>query len=139
MKIKIKVTAFEHKELVDLLSTALYGNKKFRVSYDNEIYNNLAVKNGYCFEDALADMLLAGYKITVVDLEADGVSYSKKFVRFVGKYESAVYEICLKDFLKAASTERGYQLVEEVLSGDGDYFTGDAFFQRVVFGEEIYG
>lgn len=139
MKTKIKVTAFEHEELVDLLSTALYGNTKFRVSYDNDTYNNLAVKNGDCFEDALADMLLAGHKITVVDLEADGVSYSKKFVKFVGKYEAAVYEIGLKDFLKTASTERGYQLVDEVLTGNGDYFTGDAFFQRVVFGDEIYG
>lgn len=139
MKTKIKVTAFEHEELVDLLSTALYGSSWFEADYDSEIYESIKSKNGECFEDKLADMLLAGHKITIIDHEADGESYSKKFVRFEGKYKRAVYEVDLKDFLKTASTERGYQLVEEVLSGDGDYWTGDAFLQRVVFGEEIYG
>jgi hypothetical protein len=139
MKTTIKVTEFEHEELVDLLSTALYGSTWFEADYDSEIYDTIKAKNGDCFEDKLADMLLAGHKITIIDHEADGESYSKKFVRFEGEYESAVYEVDLKDFLKTASTKRGYQLVEEVLSGDGDYWTGDAFLQRVVFGEEIYG
>ena len=137
MKTKITVTEFTHEELVDLLSTALYGSSWFEADYDNNIYNSLKNKEGDCFEDKLADMLLAGHKITIYDHEAEGESYSKKCVRFDG--ESAVYEITLKDFLKTASTKRGYQLVEEVLSGDGDYWTGDAFLQRVVFGEEVYG
>ena len=139
MKTTIKVIEFSHDDLVDLLSTALYGSTWFEADYDSKIYETLKVKNGDCFEDKLADMLLAGHKITITDLEADGVSYSKKCVRFEGKYECAVYEVDLKDFLKTASTKRGYQLVEEVLEGDGDYYTGDAFLQRVVFGEEIYG
>lgn len=139
MKTTINVTEFEHEELVDLLSTALYGSSWFEADYDSKIYETLKVKNGECFEDKLADMLLAGHKITIIDHEADGVSYSTKFVRFDGEYESAIYEIGLKDFLNTASTKKGYQLVEEVLSGDGDYWTGDAFLQLVVFGEEIYG
>lgn len=137
MKSKITVTEFEHEDLVDLLSTALYGSSWFEADYDNNIYNSLKNKEGDCFEDKLADMLLAGHKITIYDHEAEGESYSKKCVRFDG--ESAVYEITLKDLLKTASTKRGYQLVEEVLSGDGDYWTADAFLQRVVFGDEIYG
>ena len=84
-------------------------------------------------------ILLSGHTITITDLEAEGEKYSNKFVRFEGKYEAAVYELNLKDFLKTASTKRGFQLVEEVLSGDGDYWTADAFLQMVVFGEEIYG
>lgn len=137
MKTKITVTKFEHEDLVDLLSTALYGSSWFEADYDNNIYNSLKNKEGDCFEDKLADMLLAGHKITIIDHEAEGESYSKKCVGFDG--ESAIYEVTLKDFIKTASTEKGYKLVEEVLSGDGDYWTADAFLQRVVFGEEIYG
>lgn len=137
MKTKITVTEFEHEDLVNLLSTALYGSSWFEADYDNNIYNSLKIKKGDCFEDKLADMLLAGHKITIIDHEAQGESYSKKCVGF--NDESAIYEVTLKDFLKTASTKKGYDLVEEVLSGDGDYYTGDAFLQRVVFGDEIYG
>lgn len=137
MKTKITVTEFEHEDLVDLLSTALYGSTWFEADYDSNIYNSLENKEGDCFEDKLADMLLAGHKITIFDHEAEGESYSKKCVGFDG--ESAIYEVDMKDFLKTASTKRGFKLVEEVLSGDGDYWTGDAFLQRVVFGDEIYG
>jgi hypothetical protein len=137
MKTNINVTELEHEELVDLLSTALYGSSWFGAGYDHKIYDSLVEKQGDCFEDALADMLLAGHKITITDYEAEGEKYSDKFVKFNG--DEAVYEVNLQDFLKVASTKRGYKLVEEVLSGDGDYWTADAFLQTVVFGEEIYG
>lgn len=137
MKTKITVTELSHEDLVGLLSTALYGSTWFEADYDSNIYNSLKNKEGDCFEDKLADMLLSGNKITIFDHEAEGESYSKKCVGFDG--ESAIYEITLKDFLKTASTKRGFKLVEEVLSGDGDYWTADAFLQRVIFGEEIYG
>ena len=137
MKTKITVTELEHEELVDLLSTALYGSSWFGADYDSNIHKSLKNKEGECFEDALADMLLAGHKITITDYYAEGESYSKKCVGFDG--ENAMYEITLKDFLKTASTKRGYKLVEDVLSGDGDFWTADAFLQRVVFGQEVYG
>ena len=139
MKTEIKVTSMTHDELVDLLSTALYGSQWFAASYDKNIYESLENKQGECFEDKLADMLLAGHKITITDVEADGEKYSEKFVRFEGRYENAVYEVELKDFLEVASTKTGYSLIEDVLSGDGDYYTADSFLQRVVFGEEVYG
>ncbi len=138
MKTKITVTEFTHDELVDLLSTALYGSSWFEADYDNDKYKLIENKEGDCFEDKLADMLLAGHKITLIDNYAEGESYSKKCVGF-NRDESANYEISLKDILKTASTKSGFKLVEEVLDGDGDYWTADAFLQRVVFGEEIYG
>lgn len=138
MKTKITVTEFTHDELVNLLSTALYGSSWFEADYDNDKYKLIENKEGDCFEDKLADMLLAGHKITLIDNYAEGESYSKKFVGF-NRDESANYEISLKDLLKTASTKSGFKLVEEVLDGDGDYWTADAFLQRVVFGEEIYG
>jgi hypothetical protein len=137
MKVKILVTELSHEELTDLLSTSLYGSSWFSSKYDKEVYKSLKNKNGDCFEEKLADMLLAGHKITIVDTMAEGESYSNKFVRLDG--DCAEYEIGLNDILKTASSKTGYELLKDVLSGEGDYFTADAFIQRVVFGKEIYG
>lgn len=139
MKTEIKVTALNHEELVDLLSTALYGSSWFDASYNKEIYGSLKDTQGDCFEDKLADMLIAGHKITIVDCEAEGEKYSDKCVAFEGEYQNAVYEVSMQDFLDVASTKEGFKLLEEVLDGSGDYYTADAFLQRVVFGEEVYG
>lgn len=137
MKTKITVTELNHDDLVNLLSTALYGSNWFAASYDKKTYESLTETEGDCFEDALADMLLAGHKIKITDYYAEGESYSKKCVGFDD--ENAEYEVTLKDFLKTASTKSGFKLVEEVLDGNGDYWTGDEFLQRVVFGDVIYG
>lgn len=139
MRTEVKVLSFTHDDLVNLLSTALYGSSWFYAEYDRTIYDTLKKTKGDCFEDKLADMLLAGHKITIVDMDAEGVKYSDKCVRIDEEDESAVYEVKLEDFLQTASTKDGYNLVTEVLSGDGDFWTADAFLQRVVFGEEVYG
>lgn len=138
MKTKITVTAINHEELVDLLSTALEGSNWFGASYNRELYESIQETHGYCFEDKLADMLLAGHQITITDYEAEGESYSSKCTRITAD-GNAVYKVGLEDFLKVASTKTGFKLLSEVLDGTGDYYTADAFLQRVVFGEEIYG
>ena len=138
MKTKITVTEINHEELVDLLSTALEGSSWFAASYDKTLYESIQETHGYCFEDKLADMLLSGHKITITDYEADGESYSSKCTRITADGD-AVYKVGLEDFLKVASTKKGFELLNDVLDGTGDYWTADAFLQRVVFGEEIYG
>ena len=138
MKTKITVTAMEHDELVDLLSTALEGSSWFGASYDKILYESIQETHGYCLEDKLADMLLSGHQITIIDYEADGESYSSKCTKITADGD-AVYKVGLDDFLKVASTKKGFQLLSDVLDGTGDYWTADAFLQRVVFGEEIYG
>ena len=138
MKTKITVTEINLEELVDLLSTALEGSSWFAASYDKTLYESIQETHGYCFEDKLADMLISGHKITITDYEADGESYSSKCTRITADGD-AVYKVGLEDFLKVASTKTGFKLLNEVLDGTGDYWTADAFLQRVVFGEEIYG
>lgn len=138
MKTKITVTEINHEELVDLLSTALYDSSWFGADYDSDAYKKLENTTGECFEDKLADMLLSGHQITITDYEADGESYSSKCTKITADGD-AVYKVGLEDFLKVASTKTGFQLLSEVLDGTGDYYTADAFLQRVVFGEEIYG
>lgn len=138
MKTKITVTSMDHDELVDLLSTALEGSNWFGASYDKTLYESIQETHGYCFEDKLADMLLSGHQITITDYEAEGESYSSKCTKITADGD-AVYKVGLEDFLKVASTKKGFKLLSEVLDGTGDYYTADAFLQRVVFGEEIYG
>jgi hypothetical protein len=138
MKTKITVTEINHEELVDLLSTALYDSSWFGASYDKTLYESIQETHGYCLEDKLADMLLSGHQITIIDYEADGESYSSKCTKITADGD-AVYKVGLEDFLKVASTKTGFKLLNEVLDGTGDYWTADAFLQRVVFGEEIYG
>jgi hypothetical protein len=138
MKTKITVTEINHEELVDLLSTALYDSSWFGADYDKTLYESIQETHGYCLEDKLADMLLSGHQITITDYEADGESYSSKCTKITADGD-AVYKVGLEDFLKVASTKTGFNLLNEVLDGTGDYWTADAFLQRVVFGEEIYG
>lgn len=138
MKTKITVTEINHDELVDLLSTALYDSSWFGADYDRDTYKKLENTTGECFEDKLADMLLSGHQITIIDYEADGESYYSKCTRITADGD-AVYKVGLDDFLKVASTKTGFKLLGEVLDGTGDFYTADAFLQRVVFGEEIYG
>ena len=150
MNTEITVTTMKHGELVNLLSTALEGSSWFGATYDRELYESIQETHGYCFEDKLADMLLAGHQITIIDYAADGESYSNKCTRITIDGD-AIYKIGLDDILKEASTQIGYNLLRETIGyskemGDdhdedptGDFWTADAFLQRVVFGEEIYG
>lgn len=138
MKTQITVTEINHEELVDLLSTALYDSSWFGANYDSDTYKKLENTTGECFEDKLADMLIAGHQITIIDYEADGESHSNKCTKITIDGD-AIYKVGLKDFLEVASTKKGFKLLNEVLNGTGDYYTADAFLQRVVFGEEIYG
>jgi hypothetical protein len=135
---KITVTSIEHAELVDLLSTALTGSSWFGATYDRTLYESIQETHGYCLEVKLADMLLSGHQITIIDYAAEGESYSNKCTRITADGD-AIYKVGLDDFLKVASTKKGFQLLSDVLDGTGDYWTADCFLQRVVFGEEVYG
>ena len=142
MESEIRVTKLTHDDLVNILSTALYANDIIGASYNNKIYESLENTNGHCFEDKLADMLLAGHSIRFYDYEAYGESHSDKCIGFEDDYDEdsiGVYEVCLQDFLDTASTKEGYRLVNEAISGEGDYYIAFNFLQRLLFGEEIYG
>lgn len=152
MKTTIKVTELSHEDLVDFLSTALYGCDYLRVHYDRKFYDSLPEekKSGNCFEDYLADVLLGGGYIELTDIESDGELYKVRGVpcKVIKEespynpnesYEVSQYKVNLKAILRACSTERGYQLITETLSGEGDYFTANNLLQIVMFGEEVYG
>lgn len=152
MKTTIKVTDLSHEDLVDILSTALYGCDYLQVGYDREVWETIPAekKEGDCFEDHLADMLLNGHAIELTDVESDGELHKVRGVPCKVRrerneynpnktYEVSVYTLSLKSILRACSTPRGYKLLTKTLSGEGDYFTANNLLQIAMFGEEIYG
>lgn len=158
MKTLITVTELSHEDLVNILSTALYGSDWLQVDYDRKAWYDRKTweaipsekKEGDCFEDHLADMLLNGHTIELTDIESDGELHKVRGVPCrVRKeqsihnpnesYEVSVYMLNLKAILKACSSPRGYELVTKTLSDEGDYFTANNLLQIALFGEEIYG
>lgn len=144
MKTRITVTELSHEDLVDILSTALYGCFILTVGYNKETWSKIPEdkKEGYCYEDHLADMLLNGHYLAATDVCAEGQIYSKRkhpMPATVDEEGNVTYYLALQDLLWACSSPRGYKLVTEVLSGEGDYFTANSLLQIAIFGEEIYG
>ena len=87
MKTKIIVSELTHDDLTCLLSTALYGSYWAAAGYDKEVYKTLSETHGNCFEEKLADMLLAGHKISITDYEADGEGTVPQYARLDCGYE----------------------------------------------------
>lgn len=130
METKIRVTSLTHDELVDFLSTALYGCDNFEVEVAQagpgpELYEECKKKMGdaFCWEDGLAEVLLGGGCLEVIDLY-DG---------------DEMYYIDYTNILNGFSTPEGYKYAEELFDGDGDFFTAWNLLQIIIFGEVIYG
>ena len=68
MKIKVKITDLSKEEIVDLLSTALYGSPWWEVDNSTEEYNQA---KGDTIEEKLADMLLKDQSVYLIDMEED--------------------------------------------------------------------
>ena len=158
MKTRTTISDITKEDLVNLLSTALYGSTYLSADYDAEKYKRL-FKEGDCYEDKMARILLEGGEITVIDgyAEDEDEVYSKR-----GKWdkdlEEAQYTITLKDieeglqkaldgtFKLHEGTEQGEKnwarkVVMNMMSEDGDYDLPDAdmIMQINMFGEIVYG
>lgn len=152
MKATVNVTELTHEELVDLFSTAFYGNEYMTATYNNHIYQKIKedhpidqTNHQECWEDILAHMILSGSHIWIIDTEADEAIYgtlphltSPDWPELL--YEGQVaYKVFYKDILKGCSTEEGYKLIQDIISGEGDLYTAWNLMQIIVFGEIIYG
>lgn len=144
MKTRITVTELSHEDLVDILSTALYGCDYLVVEYDRDIWRKIPKdkRKDDCYEDHLADMLLNGHYIAITDCYAEGEVYKKRkhpMPASIDEDGAVTYCLALQDLLWACSSPQGYKLVTEVLSGEGGYFTANNLLQIALFGEIIYG
>ena len=141
MTFNIQVTGVTHEELVNLFSTAFYGNEYMGATYDKQELNQIPEdkREGDCFEDFLADMILNGKSIQVTDYLAEGEDYGCLHC-YPAEYddEFIVYDLELEDILKGLSSEANFRMMQEIQSGEGDMFTAYTLIQRIIFGIEIY-
>ena len=138
MDIKIKVESITKEELSDILENALFGSSWLGADYDYSDYEKLDSKEEY-LSDKLAALLLNGYEVTFTDYYAEGETYGTKCKSSVDEYEDGIYKVNIGRILETASTPEGYNLVKEIVDGNGDYYTADNFMQLVLFDEVIYG
>lgn len=145
---KAKVTELTHDELVDILSTALYGCDYLGIDWDDDEWKLIPEnkKTGNCVEDKCADLLLNDKTIRLYDMYTDGDIYGSKGKPVEGEeiedwgQNAVVYKLKLQDFLDACSTEEGIRYATELLiKEDGDYFIANNLLQIAMFGEIIYG
>ena len=146
METKIEVTSLTHEDLVDFLSTALYGCDNFEVgvaSNSKHLYNKCKEEMGeaFCWEDGLAEVLLGGGELEVTDYyaEEDPETFVAKGTAVSCDEDGNVtHRINYEDVLKGCSL--GYKYAEELFINEGgDYYTAWNLLQLVVFGELIYG
>lgn len=142
MKVSVKISGLSKEELVDFLSTALYGNPVFQ-AYVEDASRHLT-QGETCYEDKLASALLKGGKIVIVDAEGEEINGPAKGVDAKLDEEQAMAEYTID--LKAVQNglKRALECFEpsafRLLENDGsfDAFDADLLLQYIVFGEVVY-
>ena len=113
---EFKVTDLSKEEIVDLLSTALYGNPRLGVDNSTEEYKQA---DGDTIEEKLADMLLKGQGVYLIDM-----------------YEDELLDLDLDrlyDGLRLFIENGGSANIE-----DYDLIDADSVLQYAMFGEIIW-
>lgn len=148
MKARISISDFTHDDLVNLLSTALYGNDAWCVDYDKETYEwDCVTSKDDCLEDKLAKLLLVGYTIEMSDRYSESeedVYGDNKHVYWDEEHEVMTYPITLLDIKEGlekayenGEAERVNCLINE--PEQMDMIDADVLMQYIVYGEVIYG
>lgn len=141
MKTKTTISDVKFEDLANLLSGAFYD--VFRVDYITR-FNKL--KKGDFFEDRLANILLGGGAIGVIDNFAEGEVYGS--IKEHTEYEDGaiLYEVTLSNIIdgieKALNGTEWQRRCAMDLVGESEHFDANeaqTLMQMIVFGEEIYG
>lgn len=155
-KVKVVSVSLTHEDLVNLFSTALYGNSMMECDYIKSDYPIVLFEESDSVEDVIAKILLNGGEVTIVDNEGaeadteDICYYGKKSknwqsngvvdgVCWSGKYYAPTYKINLQNIINGIKATEGYKLAKELFNEDGDMWTAYNLMQIIVFGEEVYG
>lgn len=150
IKIKFEIEkSIEYEHLINLFSTALYGNDAFACTYDKEFYKEECdPDDDDCFEDKLAKTLLKGGYIIIYDMYSDDENdkHGSKKNTFVSKdFNGHIgYPISLDDIIKGIklAIKNGYgKRVESWLNEDWDFDLtyADCILQYIVYEDYIYG
>lgn len=116
MKYQVKIEKLELNEIADLLTTALYGSYIWKVDNTTKEYEEA---QGNTIEDKLADMLLKGQQVVLIDNEED---------------EAFAFNLCqLYRGLELYVKNGGHIAIEEY-----DFNDADAVLQYAIFGKIIF-
>lgn len=150
MKLKSKVTDITHDDLVNLLSTALYGSYCIAADYSVEDYKSLDnLSENDCYEDKMAKILLSGKSIILSDMYAEDAEdfYGKLPHSWDEENQTMDYEVTLKDIVKGIEkalnnggwdAECAMNLIDED-SCELDLEEAENLVQIIIFGKQIYG
>ena len=161
MKLKnnVEIIDITHEDLVNLFSTALCGSFYLSAEYDKDFYNSIPKdkKEGDCYEDHIADVLLNGGEIYIYDAYSEGEVYNKNAELIKEEYsdeEYAQYILTLTDIIeglqRAANgtykTNNDTKFIRQCFNEfadedccDLDLTDADALMQIITFNELIYG
>lgn len=139
MKIETFVKEISHEELVNLFSTALLGNYRWGLDYDDDDCDWNTV------EDVVAELLLKDREIYIYDNDAEGEVYGKNAV--IQKDGSVKYSLTISDIMAGVENifnSKDCDLIEMVLEwikpdGMMDVTGADNILQYILFNEIIYG
>lgn len=140
MKYNFQVTEISHDELVSVFSVLCCEND-FAVGCKKKDYAMVPKdkRNGDCYEDKCADVLLNGGKIYITDVQAEEQVYGNLPHTIDVEDESVTYEVGLEDFLKGFSNVDAMEYVQDLADENDDYWTAYNLIQFVLFGGLIYG
>ena len=168
MEATFTVNKLTHDELVDLFSTATYGNESAIMIKPSKEDDGLQVES-QSREDYWATILEEGGSLWVYDMYDESTSneeaeyYGKKGINWVetdykgvtskmvdilgrvhtmGKFSVPAYKITMETLIAGinANTKESSLLVQELfIEESGDLYTAYDLMQVAVFGEIIYG
>lgn len=148
------ITKIDREDLVNLLSTALYGSSYLSASYDEGGDDD----EDACEEDVMADILFKGGCIYITDYYAEGETY--RDWASLDEAENAIYPIFLSDIiqgLESAANGR-FKMMDDMWKEDVikfarksfdefadeecvdfDAISADCLMQIILFDEIVYG
>ena len=150
MKIKTTITDITHDDIVNLLSTGLYGSRLFGIDYSVEDYRKIPNPDEYnCIEDKCAKLLLNGKSIVIYDMYAEDEEdfYGELHHSWDADNATMDYTITLSDIkngLQKALDNGGWDaecandLINEG-SCNFDLTEAENLLQIITFGKTIYG
>lgn len=155
MKVEIKVTELTHEELAAIIEKGILEIDYFRVDYDHKFYDSIpdCEKEGEDEKDRIADVLLHGGFLRVVDWMGDGHIHAADGVpakteplawwdadtnELTSDAQIAVYTLKLEPILRACSSENGFVALQDVVWYHEYWDSANNIIQKALFGTIRY-
>ena len=143
---KTTITEIKHDELVDMLSTMLYGNCNFIVD-NTDFREEYLNPSDYTLEDKMASILLHGGEVLIGDTNSEGEDEHYGNLRYIFKDGIVYYRVTLQDIkegLARCADSSDKHICAAAISfmeddGQADMWDGDNILQLLLYGEVVYG